>query len=225
MNHLLKRIVAVGAIAALFFVPAVAFAKDGSSGSSSPSSGTETHTTSPSPSASPKIAEQEREHAIQQLNQQLQQAKQERQTAAGDVMTNLNEKLATAKLKICQNHQAQINHLMQLMDNRRQTAYDKITQIATAVENFYTTKNLSVSNYSDLVAAVDAAKSVAASTMQTQQSAPKLDCSASKPRADVSDFKTKRSDSIDAMSAYRDAVKALVKAVKAAAPTKEATHA
>ncbi len=217
MKQMIKRTFIVGAALTLLLSPAVVSARDGSTTVQAEEVPTASTSPSPSPSETPKPARVQQFE--DQLKAQLLQMKQQRQADVETVKADLNEKLAGAKQKACENHQTTINRLMSVMDTRRQKTFDRITQVTTAVEAFYTKNKLSVSNYTDLVATVDAAKAVAQTAMASQKAIPELDCSGDHPRADVTDFKQKRADSIDAMKAYRDAVKALVQAVKTAADT------
>jgi hypothetical protein len=216
MKHMLKRMIISGAALALVATPLVASAHGGIRGGSSDETEIHTASTSPSPSASPS-ADDRRQHFEAELNDQLEQMKQQRKAAVQTDVQELRKKLDDSKKKACEAHQAQINNLMNGMDTRRQNAFARIGKVADAVEAYATKNNLTIANYSDLVAKVDAAKALAQTAMDAQQKAPEFDCSGDHPRADVADFKTKRSDSIDAMKAYRDAVKSLVQAVKAAA--------
>jgi chromosome segregation ATPase len=216
MKQTLKRTIIAGAAAALLAAPAMVSAEEGSGGTGSTGSGVQTTSPSPKPSESPNSGTDRQRQFETQLQEQLQQMRQARQTTVQTAKADLQEKLDNAKKKACENHQTTINRLMNVMDKRRQNALDRITKIAEAVEAFYVKKQLSVANYDDLVAKVNAAKAVAESATQAQQQIPSLDCSGDHPRADVADFKEKRSGSIDAVKAYRDAVKDLVKAVKTA---------
>lgn len=216
MKYTLRRsIIAIAAL--LVIVAPAASAQDGGSGTATDSSETEV---SSSPNASPTTStDVRRKQAESKLRDQLEQLKTERQAAQATLIANkaeLRQKLDDAKKKICENRQTQINHLMTVMDKRRQNAFDNISHISDAAQTFYTNKGLSVSGYNDLVAAVNAAKTAAQTAMQTQQAVPDFNCDGDHPRADVADFKEKRADSIDAMKAYRDAVKALIKAIKTA---------
>jgi hypothetical protein len=215
MKQTIKRSIIAGAAMALLATPAIVSAEDGpNTGSGSAPTGT-TSSPYPSPSTSPR-PEKVRQFE-QKLQTQLQQMKEQRQVAIQDKMDGLEQKLDNAKKRACENHQATISRLMNVMDKRRQNAFDNITKVSEKVQAFYTEKRLSVANYDDLVAAVSAAQTAAHTAMIAQQAIPSLDCSGDHPRADVADFKEKRAGSIDAMKAYRDAVKNLVKAVKTAA--------
>ena len=112
---------------------------------------------------------------------------------------------------------------MSNMKKRRQSVYDRIHKISTAVQEFYASKSLSISTYDDLIAAVSAAQSATETTMSAEQAVPSLDCNGDQPRADVADYKEKRQESIDAMKTYRDTVKNLIKAVRSAAEAAKPT--
>jgi hypothetical protein len=213
MNHTLKRTIIVGTALTLLLAPSAVFAKDGVTHAE------DTPTTSPSasPTTSPEVDSHQRELAERTLEQKLDAAKTIRQAQVEDVKATLKAKLDDTSKKACENHSATINRLMTVMDKRRENAFATITKISDAVQKFYIEKQLSVSNYAALVAAVDAAKAAAQTATSAQTAIPQLDCSGEHPRADVSNFKSKRADSIDAMKAYRDAVKALVQAVKSSA--------
>lgn len=215
MKQTIKRTIMAGAALALLASPAVVLAKDGVSGGDDTTVHAETESSSPSPSESPRP---ERVRQLEdQLKDRLEKQQEQIQSKLDDKKAELEQKLDDGKKKACENHVSTINKLMTVMDQRRTNALGQITKIANAVEAFKVKKNLDVANYTDLVAKVDAAKAVAESAVQAQQQIPSLDCSGEHPRADVADFKDKRSASTNAVKAYRDAVKDLVKAVKAAA--------
>jgi hypothetical protein len=225
MKQTLKRTIIAGAALALLTSPAVALAKNGISVNEDVNE-VRAQTTSPSPRPS-TVSDSDPSRDLQasletELRDQLEQKSEQRQTALAADKTELWQKLDNVKKKACENHAAAINKLMALMDKRRQDALDQVTKIADAVQMFYVKKSLSVANYDDLVTKIKATEAVAEQATQAQQQIPSLDCSGDHPRADVADFKDKRSTSIDAVKAYRDAVRDLVKAVKAAT---EATQA
>lgn len=186
---------------------------------------------SQSPSASPRVMKvtSERQRNLEsELRNQLQERQKEREASSQDTKTDemkakLNEKLDEAKKKACEKNVSTINRLQEVMNKRRQNTVDRISKISEAVQDFYSKKQLNVANYDDLLAKVAAAKSVAESALQAQQQIPSLDCSGDRPRANVADFKDKRTTAIDAVKVYRDAVKDLARAVKTAASTATTT--
>lgn len=206
MKQAVKHIAVVGTAVVFLLIPSIASAHDGSDSGSSISS-----------RSTAKIDPERQQKFQSELQTRLEKAKEQRQEALDTKKEELRQKLTDTKKKACENHQNTINRLMTVMDKRRQNAFDRITQISDSVQAFYTKKSLVVADYEDLVAKVNAAKAIAQTATAAQQAIPDLDCSGDHPRADVASFKEKRADSIDAMKAYRDAVKALVQAVKSAA--------
>lgn len=155
--------------------------------------------------------------AQQETRATLQSRKEERAAKLETKRADLNERLDSAKKKICERHQSRVNNIMSAMNKRRKNAFDRITSASDKILAFSNKKSLSFENYDAIVAKIDAAKSAAESTMSAQQSSVTLNCDGEHPRADMSEFKEKRSDSVDAMMLYRDSVKELATAVKQAA--------
>jgi hypothetical protein len=220
MKHIIKRTMFAGATFALLVTPVVVSAHEGHTVMAQTEP---TTSVSPSPSTSSTPSTDRASKFEAALRDRLAKQQELRQANLQDVKQNLRERLDASKKKACENHQTTINRLMTVMDKRRENALDRITKISDAVQAFYVKKDLTVANYDDLVANVTAAKTVAESATAAQQAIPSLDCSGDHPRADVADFKEKRSASIDAVKAYRDAVKDLLKAVKTAASDAKAS--
>lgn len=220
MKQLLKRIVVMGAIA-LLLVPTIASAHPGHDhGDEKPTSGGgSTGSPAPQDKAPDQLPRDEKRKLI---DQKLQDMKQQRQDVVADMKAEGRQKLDATKKKICEKHESKVNKLINSMNVRREKAYDRITQVYEAVQDYHSTHNLSVANYDDLILTAEAAKAAALEAKDAQHAAPKLKCGGEQPKADVVDFKLKRADSIDALKQYRESVKAVVKAVKEAAnDTKE----
>jgi len=214
MKQSVKQMIAACLTLALVAAPSAVWAQEGTD--STPGSGDTTSTESPEPSRTPGTLNHDLINARQRLRDKLENLSQEHESQLGDKLGNLQERLSGDFKKACENHQETINRLMSVMDNRRQNALDRISKIADAIKAFYVKKGLSISNYDQLVAAVDAAKQAAQTTTDAQTAIPQLSCDGDHPRADVLDFRQKRLESIDALKAFRDAVKALGQAVKTA---------
>lgn len=219
MKILPKRTIILGIVISLLAIPAVANAHDGEHDETTEAGHSSTTTPTPTPKASPSTRPSSKsvEQYKVKLQQQLEKAANERRASIGENTAAAKVKLDDSKRKICETHEEKINTIIDNMSKRRQNAFNRITQVATAVEAFYVKKQLSIANYDELVGKVDAAKVAAANAMTAQQAAPTIDCSGEHPKSDVTDFKLKRASSTDAMSIYRQTVKDLVKAVKTAA--------
>lgn len=215
MKQIHKRTLAAGTVATLLLIPAGVSAQEGANPySSDTNSGAGTSRTS---AMSPSPRTEKQRVFDQKVQAQLQEAKEKRQSTLTDKKEHLPQRLDEAKKKACENHKRTINRLMGVMDSRRQNAFDRITNVYEAVQEFSTEKQLTVANSDDLTAEVEAAKTAAITAVEVQKAIPDLNCSGEHPRADVADFKEKRADSTDAMKAYRNSVKHYVQAVKLAA--------
>ena len=133
------------------------------------------------------------------------------------------EKLDDKKKALCESRQTIVNKSMGEVVSRSQSHFDRITEVYNKATKFYADKSLTVSNYAALVAKVEAAKTAASTADKSLAAAPKLSCDSDGPKADMQAFRNKRLDKVEALGAYRDAVKALVKAVREAAKTVEST--
>jgi hypothetical protein len=158
----------------------------------------------------------------EQFRQKIEEQRQASKEKLEEARTELKQKLGDAKRGICNKHVKQINSVMSNMNNRRQKAFDHITKVYDSVKAFYEDKKLSSTDYESLVASVEAAKSAASASMNTQQSAPAIDCSGDHPKVDIVEFKAKRLGSIDAMQTYRQSVKELIQVVKETVKASEA---
>lgn len=134
-------------------------------------------------------------------------------------------KLADAKLKACQNREKAINNIMGRISDRGQKQLDLFSSIATKTETFYTDKGKTLSNYDALVADVTAKKAAA----QTEVDAVKAGsvtfaCDGTDPKGAVASFKETLKGEIEALKAYKTAVKNLIVGVKSVQGTTSSTE-
>lgn len=127
--------------------------------------------------------------------------------------------LAAAQLRACQNREKAINSIMSRIDTRAKNQITLFGTIATRVENFYTQKGKTVSNYDQLVAAVNTAKDKANTDFATMQSGSNFTCSANDPKGMVTTFQTYLKTEISDLQNYRTAVKNLIVGVAKAQGT------
>lgn len=221
MKEILQRFIIISAAVVLFTAPALAYAQDDLEDSDNDvtTSNVSDDSSGESDDSSVEL-ENEREREFKdRLSTRLQNLKEARAAKMSESKSNLRERLDAAKKKACENHVNTINRLMDNMNKRRQAVYDRITNVSSAVQKFVTEKQLTVSDYDSLVAEINAAKSLADTSIASQIAIPTLDCDGDHPRADVAEYKEKREASVDAMRIYRDAVKKLIEAVKSVVET------
>ncbi len=135
---------------------------------------------------------------------------------SGNGLANGQAHLQAAQLKACQNRSKAISNIMSRIDTRAQNQITLFSTIATRVENFYTQKGKTLSNYSQLLAAVSAAKTQAETEFGTLQTNSTFSCSASNPKGMVSAFQSYLKTEISDLQNYRTAVKNLIVGVASA---------
>lgn len=130
------------------------------------------------------------------------------------------EKVAAAKAKACDNKKRVITNIENRIASRGQKRMDVISKIAERVEQFYTNKNLSVSNYDGLVADVNAKKANVQTTLDTIKAdaanVSTVTCGEGHGSMAVTQFKTDLKAEQAALKAYHTSVKNLLVAVKTA---------
>jgi|GEM_PF-2868192 len=133
------------------------------------------------------------------------------------------EKLDAKRLTLCESRQSVVNTAMTNVIDRSKTHFDRITAIYTKATKFYVAKNLSIDNYEALVLNADSAKAAAEAANKELTNLSQFSCGSTGPKADIQVFRNKRLDKVDAFNVYRDAVKALVGAMRDAAKVTEPT--
>lgn len=123
--------------------------------------------------------------------------------------------LAEAGLKSCQVRERVIDKIMARIADRGQRRLDVYSTIATRVEEFYTKKGKTVSNYDALVADVNTKKTAAQDAINLiKTDKANFKCDGTDPKGVASSFKTDLKAEIQALHAYQQSIKDLVVAVK-----------
>src|SRR6185369_3265620 len=98
---------------------------------------------------------------------------------------------------------------------RGQKQLDLFSTIAERTETFYTNKGKTLSNYDALVADVNAKKAAAQTTVDATKTAVTVfKCDGTDPKGAAASFKDALKNEIDALKAYKTAVKNLIVGVK-----------
>ena len=133
------------------------------------------------------------------------------------------ERLGVDKLKICEKRQAQVNAIMDRVVTRSKSNFERITMASEKAQAFYIKQGNVLANYDALVATVASTKTAAQAAIDTLSSTADFTCTSDAPKSDIQEFKTHRVHKIEALSAYRDAVKALIKGIKSVQPAETET--
>lgn len=124
-------------------------------------------------------------------------------------------KLTEGKLKTCQARQKAIKTIMARIAVRAQKQVDLFNVIAERTEKFYTNKGKTLANYDSLAKDVAAKKAAAQTVVDTIKSSSTLfNCSGRDPKGFINDFKKSLKNEINALQAYKIAVKNLIIGVK-----------
>ncbi len=129
-------------------------------------------------------------------------------------------KLDAAKLKACQTREKTINSIMNRIADRGQKRLNVYSAIATKVEDFYTKKGKTVSNYDSLVADANAKKTAAQNAIdKIKADKANFKCDGSDPKGVAAGFKDDLKLEISALHDYQQAIKNLIVAVKSVQST------
>jgi uncharacterized phage infection (PIP) family protein YhgE len=128
------------------------------------------------------------------------------------------ERLKDASLSACKDREEKINTIMNRVAERSQKHVDRMSEVSEKAKAFYEKAGNILSNYDELVADVDAKKVLARTAVDTLVSQANFTCESEGPKSDLQAFRDKRLTKIQAVSDYRDAVKALLAGIKSVQP-------
>lgn len=124
--------------------------------------------------------------------------------------------LTQAHLRACQNREKAVNNTTNRIITRGEKQLELFSTIAQRVETFKTTKNVTVANYDQLVATIQADHTKVANDLAAMKTHRTLDCTSSDPKGMVTAFQGDLKTEISDMKTYRTDVKNLTVAVKTA---------
>src|SRR3990167_8630099 len=120
-----------------------------------------------------------------------------------------------AKLWACQNREAAIKNLIARIVDRTQKQANLYSTIAERTQNFYTDNNKQLAGYDELVADVNAKKEASQGAIdELKASARQFTCNSKTRRELAQNFNDNLDKTIEALQAYRQAVKNLVAGVR-----------
>ncbi|HSX27153.1 MAG TPA: hypothetical protein VLG25_00020 [Patescibacteria group bacterium] len=127
----------------------------------------------------------------------------------------ISEKLEANRLRVCQKHEAVINSIMGRISERGQRRLNVYSTIAERVEDFYTKKGKTLSNYDELVNDVKSKKDAAqAAVDQIKGDSVDFKCDGTDPKGVASSFKADLKLEIQSLHAYQQSIKNLIVGVK-----------
>lgn len=155
--------------------------------------------------------------------QETEQAQSELRTnvTRGEVTERLKGKLDDTKKRICNARTNAIKTIMTHAGEAGQRNLNTFNAIQNRVTDFYTKKQLNVTNYTALKSAADAKYAAAVSAVNAVKNSPAFECGSDDPIGAADQFKAKVKTMHDALKDYRSSVLALLHAVKTAAKAAE----
>jgi hypothetical protein len=131
---------------------------------------------------------------------------------------NGEHRLLDAKLRVCRARAKNITGIMNGSVARSEKQAELFATITERTEAFYQKQGKTAANYDELVAAVDSAKATVATDITAAKTAigDGFDCDGSNPKGTASTVKQDIEKTRTDMKAYKQAVKNLIVAVKAA---------
>lgn len=135
---------------------------------------------------------------------------------ASTAQANAAARLSANQLRVCQKRQTVIANIMTRINTRMQNQIQLFSTIATRVETFYTKQGKTLSTYSQLVAAVNSAQTLATTNLVNVKSSSTFSCSSANPQALITTFRTNLKTEISDLNNFKTAVKNLIVGVASA---------
>lgn len=153
------------------------------------------------------------------------EAAKDRQQKIAETKERAKAKLDAAKLKVCENREAKIEKTMTNLQKRGENQIAVFDKIYERLKKFYTDKGYNVTNYSSLMADVEAKRSAAQTSIKEIAGMDKdMKCSSDDPKAPAEAFKAKMKELIDQLKQYRTSIKNMIVAIKSAQSTAAKTE-
>ena len=119
-------------------------------------------------------------------------------------------------LRVCQNRQSAITHIMTRIDTRATNQLNLFSTIASRVEAFYTKSGKTVSDYTTLLSNISTTHAQATNDLATLKTNSTFSCTSTSPKGMVTAFQGYLKTAISDLKAYKTAVKNLIVAVATA---------
>ena len=194
-------------------------ARDGSDDSSSTNSQDRSGNSKPPRAETENNTETENENHAKDLKEQFHELSQEKLNA---LRQEKKEQTQLQRQKACEKRKAGLTKRMQdavRYAQKHEAVFDKLY---TRVKNFYETKQLTVTDYDSLVAAVDEAQANSAASIAALRSLEvNVDCTSETVADDVAAFQQAVKSTRDNLQTYKSALVNLIMAVKSAAEASE----
>ena len=175
-----------------------------------------------------KEAEQKRQEAVKQAEEIANEALKKQSQAVQEQENKSKEARTEAFKKACENRRESFKTRMETVITAVQHHGQTLDTLVGRIKTYVVDNNLTVPNYAQLLTDIETQKSLAQTIAQSaKEEGGNFDCSDSAAaKESLSGVSDAVKQEVDAISAYKNAVKNLIAAVKtAAAATGSANHA
>ena len=129
------------------------------------------------------------------------------------------EKLSEARLKICRGRTISLHNRAKNIVERGRKMHLRLENLTEAVDKFYQNRlvpqGLTLDNHDELLADIDAKEaSVSSLLSEAKATGEEFDCQSDDPKGQLMAFNADMKEVIEAFKAYKQSVRAFVKAVK-----------
>lgn len=214
MKQQLQRLALLGL--SLLAIPALAtapvYARQGSDDSTSTSNTTSTEVENETEDETEHLTNAEVKNRVEAYKKQAEQRIKELEAKKEAAKKKSEEE----RKKSCESRLANLNARVTKKSADAEKHMGVFTKIYTRVTDFYTTKNLKVTNYAELTAKVDVAQTNAEKAIQTLKSTTiPADCSdVNAVTTQIATYQSALKDAREALKVYRTSIKDLIVAVK-----------
>ena len=131
-------------------------------------------------------------------------------SVSASAQTKGSANAAAGKLRACKNRENAVKNIMLRIDTRANNQIKLFSTIATRVEAFYVKQGKTLSNYAQLVASVNTAKTQAVNEFAVVKTNSSFKCSSAHPKGEVNAFQSYLKTEISYLKSFKTAVKNLI---------------
>lgn len=200
-------------------VPVIASAEGSHSGDGSSGSAIKTFASTSTDETSGSTTTTDRTSSETHINNLVEKFRTDsKDTTKDELRAKETEKLKEARIKVCDARKDSIDNRITRTQSRAGSYKEKLDAIYVKVKTFHDSKNLTVTNYDQLVAAVDAAQADAAAKVAALKAVTTtIDCTSQNVADSLSAYKAALTATRDSLKTYRGTLVDLMKAVRQAA--------
>ena len=156
---------------------------------------------------------------LQNAQDRISQARENAKAKASAAAVRRAEKLSEARLRVCKGRSISLHNRAKSIVERGRKIHLRLENLTEAVDKFYQNRlvpqGLTLDNHDELLADIDAKEaSVSSLLSEAKATGEEFDCQSDDPKGQLMAFNADMKEVIEAFKAYKQSVRAFVKAVK-----------